>query len=260
MDFRSVQRDNRSPSPTRGSNAVGLDVSRVSSSVVATKVRIPQMPSMPLDRLDGQLDAAWGHRLGLVVAPAGSGKTTLLARFAMRAPGPVGWYRAESWDRDEEALVSHLEAALAPALEGVDGDWGSVVDAANALAAWPGAPVLLVIDDLHTLEETPAEAALERFISYAPSSLTVVIASRVPPHFNLSRLRVSGALLELSGDDLRFRSWEVERLFRDFYERAHARRAEAAAGRARFQLTPDRRLPDPQRARSAAGRHAPLPR
>ena len=34
---------------------------------------------------------------------------------------------------------------------------------------------------------------------------------------NLSRLRVSGNLLELGADDLRFRSWEVEELFRDFY-------------------------------------------
>ncbi len=30
-------------------------------------------------------------------------------------------------------------------------------------------------------------------------------------------MRVSGALLEIGSEDLRFRSWEVERLFRDFY-------------------------------------------
>ncbi len=228
----------------------------MNSSVVATKVRIPQAPSMALDRLDAQLDALWRHRLGLVVAPAGSGKTTLLARFAMRAPGPVGWYRAESWDRDEAALVSHLEAALAPSLEGIDRDWRSIGDAANALAGWQGAPILLVIDDLHTLEETPAEAGLERFIDYAPPSLIVVAASRVPPHFNLPRLRVSGALLELSGDDLRFRSWEVERLFRDFYEEPLppeelarlARRTEGwAAGLQLFHLATRGRTPDERR-------------
>src|SRR5205807_5764809 len=42
--------------------------------------------------------------------------------------------------------------------------------------------------------------------------------SRAVPGFNLSRLRVSGALLEIGSEDLRFRSWEVERLFRDFYQ------------------------------------------
>jgi DNA-binding SARP family transcriptional activator len=228
----------------------------VNSSIVAMKVRIPHAPSMPLDRLDAQLDAVWRARLGLVVAPAGSGKTTLLSRLALRAPGPVGWYRAESWDREEAALVSHLEAALVPGIEGVERGWRSVADAANALEAWHGAPILLVIDDLHTLEETPAESALQRFIDYAPPSLTVVLASRVPPHINLSRLRVSGGLLELSGDDLRFRSWEVERLFRDFYEEPLppeelarlARRTEGwAAGLQLFHLAIRGRTPDERR-------------
>jgi DNA-binding SARP family transcriptional activator len=189
-----------------------------SSPVVLTKVRIPSAPSMPVERLDGLLDVVWRHRLALVVAPAGSGKTTLLARFAGRAPGPVGWYRAEAWDRDEATMLRHVEAALAPSMEGVPRDWSTVADAANALAGWQGGPALLVVDDLHTIAETPAEAALERLIDYAPASLTVIAASRVPPAFNLPRLRVSGLLVEIGSDDLRFRSWEVERLFRDFYE------------------------------------------
>ncbi|MBA2255006.1 MAG: hypothetical protein H0W07_07835, partial [Chloroflexi bacterium] len=171
-----------------------------------------------MERLDGLLDLVWSHRLALVVAPAGSGKTTLLARFAARAPGPVGWYRAEAWDRDASTMLRHLEAALGPSLERVPRGWDTVADAANALAAWHGAPALLVVDDLHTIEGTPAEAALERLIEYAPESLTVIAASRVPPAFNLPRLRVSGVLVEIGGDDLRFRSWEVERLFRDFYD------------------------------------------
>jgi DNA-binding SARP family transcriptional activator len=191
---------------------------RARDAVVATKVRLPDVPSMGLERLDARLEAVWNHRLGVVVAPAGSGKTSLLARFAARARGPVGWYRAEGWDSDEAALIRHVEAALAPALPGIARRWATVADAANALASWRGGRTLLVVDDLHTLEATPAEAALERLVEYAPPTLTVVVASRVPPRFNLSRLRVSGQLVELTGEDLRFRSWEVERLFRDFYE------------------------------------------
>jgi DNA-binding SARP family transcriptional activator len=173
---------------------------------------------MGLDRLDARLDLVWNHRFGLIVAAAGSGKTSLLARFAARAPGPVGWYRAEGWDSDEASLAGHLEAALAPSLPRVARRWQTVADVANALAGWRGEPILFVVDDLHTLDGTAAEAALERLIDYAPPALTIVAASRIPPRFNLPRLRVSGALLELSGDDLRFRSWEVERLFRDYYE------------------------------------------
>lgn len=226
------------------------------TGVVATKVRVPDVPSMGLDRLDARLDGVWNHRLGLVVAPAGSGKTSLLARFAARAPGPVGWYRAEGWDSEESALIRHLEAALAPVLPGIQRRWTNVADAANALAGWSGDRILLVVDDLHTLEGTPAEAALERLIEYAPPALTVVVASRVPPRFNLSRLRVSGQLIELTGEDLRFRSWEVERLFRDFYEEPLppedlarlARRTEGwAAGLQLFHLATRGRPPDERR-------------
>ena len=76
---------------------------------------------------------------------------------------------------------------------------------------------LLVIDDLHTLESTDAEHALERFIELAPSTLTIVAASRVWPDMNVPRFKVAGELLEIGVDDLRFRSWEVEQLYRDFY-------------------------------------------
>ncbi len=190
---------------------------RKTAAVVTTKVRVPAVPSMDVDRLDARLDLAWSHRFGLVVAQAGSGKTSLLARLAGRARGPVGWYRAEGWDSDEATLIRHLEAALAPGLPGISRRWRDAGDAANALGRWRGERILLVVDDLHTLAGTEAEAALERLVEYAPPTLLIVAASRVPPRFNLPRLRVSGQVIELSGDDLRFRSWEVERLFRDFY-------------------------------------------
>lgn len=187
-------------------------------SVVPAKVRIPTAEALPRERLEAQLAAATErHRLTLVIAPAGSGKTTLLSRFAASTGLPVAWYRAETWDDDPARLLRHLEAALSAALPGLPAGWGDVETAAAALEQWSGGRALLVIDDLHTLEATAAEAALSRLVDYAPPWLRIVAGSRVRPDFNLPRLRVSGDLLEIEGDDLRFRSWEVERLFRDFY-------------------------------------------
>jgi ATP/maltotriose-dependent transcriptional regulator MalT len=100
------------------------DEGRPKAGVVATKVRVPDAPSMDVDRLDARLDTVWNHGLGLIVAPAGSGKTSALARFAARAPGPVGWYRAEGWDSDEASLVRHLAAALALTLPGIGRNGG----------------------------------------------------------------------------------------------------------------------------------------
>jgi serine/threonine-protein kinase PknK len=187
-------------------------------AVVPAKVRAPAAPALPRERLEAQLAAAVErHRLTLVIAPAGAGKTTLLARFAGSTRMPVAWYRAETWDDDPQRMLRHLEASLGAVLPGLPGGWTDVEDAARALERWSGGPAALVIDDLHALEGTAAEAALSRLVDYAPPWLRILAASRVRPDFNLSRLRVSGDLLQIEGDDLRFRSWEVERLFRDFY-------------------------------------------
>jgi len=186
-------------------------------AVMAAKLRVPASESYGLVRLDALMNRFWGRRLGLVVAPAGSGKTTLLSRFASTARAPVAWYRSESWDASQNHLLRHLEEAFVGIIGPHSRPWASVEDAIAALDGWSGERLLLVIDDLHSIARTPAEAALERFIDYAPPSLLTVIASRSQPAFNLSRLRVSGTLAEITGDDLRFRSWEVENLFRDFY-------------------------------------------
>lgn len=188
-----------------------------STAVVSAKVLIPQLHSLARERVDGLLARIWQHRVGLVVAPAGSGKSTLLAGFASAANVPVAWYRAESWDAKTSTLLSHLQSAFTAALGPIPDGWDSVEAAARALETWDGRRALLVIDDLHTLEDSPAELTLERLIDYAPPSITFLIGSRALPGFNLSRLRVSGSLLEIGSEDLRFRSWEVERLFRDFY-------------------------------------------
>jgi len=192
-------------------------VNEGSTAVVSAKVVVPHLQSLPRERIDALLARIWQYRVGLVVAPAGSGKSTLLTRFAASANVPVAWYRAESWDAKTSTLLNHLETAMVGGLGDLPRGWRSVETAARALETWPGKQALLVIDDLHTLEDSPAELTLERLIDYAPPSITFLIGSRALPGFNLSRLRVSGALLEIGAEDLRFRSWEVERLFRDFY-------------------------------------------
>ncbi len=190
---------------------------RLRVPVVPAKVRVPPADGLLRERLQARLAGIWQYRLGLVIAPAGSGKTTALANFAAASANPTAWYRAETWDADEPALLRHLEAALATAIPELPRDWSSVDAAAAALERWSGGDRLLIIDDVHALEGTAAEQALGRFVDYAPPWLAIVMGSRMTPAINLSRLRVAGELLEIGQDDLRFRAWEVERLFRDFY-------------------------------------------
>jgi serine/threonine-protein kinase PknK len=229
---------------------------RTEPPIVPAKIRIPVAPALPRERLAAVLEQAWRHRLVVVAAPAGSGKTTLLAGFAAVARVPVAWYRAETWDADERTFLAYLERALTGALPGLAGGWASVEDAAAALERWDGGRAALIVDDVHTLEGTLAEAALGRFVDYAPPWLAILWGTRVVPSFNLSRLRVSGGLLEIGPDELRFRAWEVERLFAHFYHdpvppadlAVLARRTEGwAAGLQLFHLATRGKSPEERR-------------
>ncbi|HEX2038403.1 MAG TPA: AAA family ATPase, partial [Acidimicrobiales bacterium] len=184
------------------------------------KVRVPRVKALSRERLDERLAGLWDHRLGLVIAPAGSGKSTLLGQFAAAASAgdaAVAWYRPESGDGSAESLLVHLHRAFGSVLGAFPEHWPSAAAAAEALERHADRRVALVVDDLHVLEGSEAEATLEQLLDYLPPSHVVLAASRRAPRFNLSRLRVSGSLLELGADDLRFRSWEVEHLFRNFY-------------------------------------------
>ena len=170
---------------------------------------------MGRERLERLLGTIWEHRLGLVIALAGSGKTTLLTQFTETVDVPVAWYCADADDASVERLLHGIGAALAQALGRPPESVASVEDLVGMLDAI--GRTVLVVDDFHTIRGTPAEEAIGRIIAYSPPTLKTLIASRSYPSFDVSRLRVSGELLEVGADDLRFRSWEVERLFRDFY-------------------------------------------
>jgi ATP/maltotriose-dependent transcriptional regulator MalT/DNA-binding SARP family transcriptional activator len=192
------------------------------------KVRRPDPRGLARDRLEQQLLAPDGPPIGLVVGPPGSGKTTLLSRVAAAAAarssengGIAAWYRATEEDGDEPGLVCHLAHAIGSALpdQGIvdAGDEGSVDVLVSALETLGNRPILLVVDDLHALAGTRAESALERFVALRPRTVRILLGSRRPPALNTSRLLVSGELCQLDSEDLRFRSWEVEELFRAVY-------------------------------------------
>jgi DNA-binding SARP family transcriptional activator len=239
-------------------------VSTWADAVIPAKIRAPVVRGLVRPRLhDLILRHLREHRLALVIAPAGSGKTTLLVQCASRVDVPVAWFRAEHSDGDARSVLAYVEAALTTALPELAplGGWQTVGDAARAMEAHLPRSVMLVVDDLHTLQGTPGEALLGQLIDYAPRGLTILAASRRAPAFNLPRLRLSGDLLEMGADDVRFRTWEVERLFRDFYEQPLppedlaqlARRTEGwAAGLQLFHLATHRKAAEARRRTLAA--------
>ena len=171
------------------------------------------------DRLTSRFANPDSYLVGRVVAPAGSGKSRLLAQVAHVYPGPVAWCGTpDPVPRTEAALIGWVWPSMAAALGG-DGAAGELrsVDELVAALSGPGPPVLVVVDDMHLLEGSDAESALADLVRRIPPRLRVLLASRVNLGLDLSRLRVSGQVVEVDPDDLRFRTWEVEELFRDIY-------------------------------------------
>jgi len=186
----------------------------VTDLVLASKVHMPRVQALRRPRLERQLAGIWTRRLAVLTAPAGSGKTTLLAQFAASAGVPVAWYRVEPSDASTHELLAHLHGAFV-ASGHVGPPWASVEEAVRDLEG--DGELLLVIDDLHALPGAGAGAAFLRFLALAPSRVRVLAGARRAPDLDLSRFRISGELLEFDAEDLRFRSWEVAELFRDYY-------------------------------------------
>lgn len=191
------------------------------SFVFAEKLRRPDPAGLRRPRLEQRLAGASAPSVGLVLGPAGSGKTTLLTRVAAQNSWPTAWYRAGAEDNDEAALTAHLAHSLGATLGDPTVTHSATERTVSALVAalehGPVTPVDLVVDDLHELIGTDAERALERFCRWRPNRIRLLLGSRRPPGINTSRLLVSGDLGQLDAEDLRFRSWEVEELFRTVY-------------------------------------------
>ncbi len=149
-------------------------------------------------RLLERLDAGWEYPLTLVCAPAGYGKTTLLRQWQRRSGQRVAWLTLEEVDGHQQRFLARLARALGMAPEGAGGGLAGLL---NAVARRP-APLALVLDDYHRVEDSAPAQALAQVIGFLPPALRLLIASRHEPPLPLPRLRVRGELLELRAADL----------------------------------------------------------
>ncbi|WP_421734273.1 BTAD domain-containing putative transcriptional regulator [Cellulomonas sp.] len=150
-----------------------------------------------MSALDDVLDAG----TGIVVGPRGSGKTTVLAQWATACGLPVVWARCT------RAGISVRSGARAVTL--------TPTEVSGVLRSCAG-PTLLVLDDVHELLGAGAAAELEQLLLTSAPSVHVVMGTRRQPTFTLARSEIDPPVV-VTGADLRMRTWEVDRLFRDVY-------------------------------------------
>src|SRR5215213_10542861 len=175
---------------------------------------------VPRKALLDLLEASSRTPVAAILAPPGYGKTTLLAQWAERDPRAFGWLTINRGDNDLGVLLRDLAAALAriePARPGMvvapDASRAAVVDAVlpqlgSVLATAP-LPAVLVLDDVHLLENRDCLDAVTRLVDYLPAGSQLALASRGEPPLPLARLRAEGRVVEVGPEDLAMDSAEA---------------------------------------------------
>ena len=161
-----------------------------------------------------------------VVAPAGYGKTTLLAQWAERNGQAFAWVSLDERDNDPKVLLSYVAAAL-DAVEPVgervfdalaspgSSVPGPVVSALGFAFSSMTVPVILVLDDVHVLDDHECWAALSVLADHVPPGSRLVLAGRDAPVLALARLRTADRMLEIGPRDLALTHEEASSLLRN---------------------------------------------
>lgn len=201
------------------------------------------------ERLDASLYQAnsFTRKLTLVSAPAGYGKTTLIAEWlnqwnkgvrikdeiqpftsAQDRPSSlilhtskVAWLSLDEGDNDPARFLAYFIAAL----RGVDERLGETALSTLQSPQPPPAeivltmlindiasvsiPIILVLDDYHTINIPPIHQQLTFLLDHLPPQIHLIILTREDPLLPVPRLRARGQVLEIRQDDLRFTAEET---------------------------------------------------
>ena len=189
-------------------------------ALLSTKFYFPPIPAGFVTRpqLLEKLDESLTHRLTLASAPAGAGKTILVSAWAqsVRKKGvAIGWLSLDTADNDPDRFLEYLGACLEEGGTGIDmlpTEPGQLEEALSKFIRGLmdlKREVILVLDDYHLIQNKQIHAALQYFLDRAPAYIHLILLTRSDPPLELARLRVSGQLVELRMDDLRFSMQEA---------------------------------------------------
>ncbi|MCJ7837629.1 MAG: hypothetical protein MUP61_00245, partial [Burkholderiales bacterium] len=175
------------------------------------------------ETLFAQLDQSTSSTVAWISGPAGAGKSTLAASYVEARRYPSIWYQIDADDTDVATFFHYLAHAARRFDEGKSRALPLFTpqhcsDVASfsrqffrQLFMRTRTPAALVLDNLNDVEASSAlYTAVEAGLAQIPGHCRVFVTSRAEPPASLARMRVSGALLHIGGQDLRLNANEIE--------------------------------------------------
>ncbi|MDP8176895.1 HTH-type transcriptional regulator MalT [Pasteurella skyensis] len=165
-----------------------------------------------------ELDKVHSYPLTLIIAPAGYGKTTLISQWKDRQ-SHTGWYALDKSDNKAEQFSRYFTAALVQAC-GMDTEnltyQNDLIDYFSQLLVKLNhieVNFSLIIDDYHHIENSEIHDALRFWLKNQPSTMNLIILSRLTPPLSITNLRIHEQLLEINMNQLAFTHKEAGQFF-----------------------------------------------
>jgi LuxR family maltose regulon positive regulatory protein len=159
-----------------------------------------------------------GCKLVLVSAPAGYGKTTLLSEWIVKSDlaSSAAWLSIDQDDNDPRRFWSYILAAIQVMRPGTGAAAMSALQLDKPLSikllltnlinelAVLEETLILILDDLHLINEPQIHDQLAFFLDHVPLSSRIVVSSRASAPWPIARMRTRREIVELLIEDLRF--------------------------------------------------------
>ena len=126
--------------------------------------------------------------------------------LTLSADEDKSWFWADLYGRLRWARLMPREAAAYLEEASADGFPFRLVEMARQFTT----PVVLVLDNAHTLDDPAVIAGLDVLIRHAPPTLCLLLAGRHTPGLALGRLRAAGELATVGAADLACTSDETD--------------------------------------------------
>ncbi|OOH89018.1 transcriptional regulator MalT [Pasteurellaceae bacterium 15-036681] len=169
-----------------------------------------------------QLGFVRSYPLTLITAPAGYGKTTLVSQWKeqlLAKNESVAWFALDESDNKAEQFSRYFASAIANAtgisLQGLNYKENLIDYFGQLLVLLDGVKkhFYLIIDDYHLIENSEIHDALRFWLKHQPSSMSLVLLSRLLPPLSITNLRIHEKLLEIDVHQLAFTPSETRQFF-----------------------------------------------